>query len=365
MLEFGILRTVDGPKTLRLNLFNSGSRAVLITVSSVFFWRFDPWSHIARVITDLKVSVPKKITPDLSKQKTETDFSFVKHCLIVYGKICVCRVSLWLHLMTRLTWSFEDLWNYLPMSCRQLQWHSFLLPVGVKSLDFEWNCQVFSWCLLHLFAGWLRYFCVVFSTKGNPSKTIQWQNHCSCKKRQHETRYTVPSKCAARVSLDVPDWKGVNFDAVLKFKYRYCQIPFSFRTLHVNKTNTRFFTGSPPHQNETRKIPVTSTFNMTIVVYNITAPADVSHLFTVSFKCHFVAKNFSWNGVIRNFCSRCTSLLFDRNFSEVWHLVKIICLGVTLPISTKMVPTEVPIQNGLRLEMGFEYMIKIWNRVRM
>ena len=57
---------------------------------------------------------------------------------------------------------------------------------------------------------------------------------------------------------------------------------FTFRTLHVNKTKTRFFTGSPPHQNETRKIPVTNTFNMTIVVFNITTPSDVSNLFTVS-----------------------------------------------------------------------------------
>ncbi len=39
MLEFGILRTVDGPKTLRLNLFNSGTKAVLITVSPLIRFR--------------------------------------------------------------------------------------------------------------------------------------------------------------------------------------------------------------------------------------------------------------------------------------------------------------------------------------
>ncbi len=55
-----------------------------------------------------------------------------------------------------------------------------------------------------------------------------------------------------------------------------------FRTLHVNKTKMRFFTGASEHQNETRKIPITNTFNMTIVIYNVTTPSDVANLFTVS-----------------------------------------------------------------------------------
>ena len=36
MLDFGIMRTLDAPKTLRLNLLNSGSKPVHISVSFCF-----------------------------------------------------------------------------------------------------------------------------------------------------------------------------------------------------------------------------------------------------------------------------------------------------------------------------------------
>jgi len=40
MLDFGLLRTMDDPAVLRLNVINSGVKPIQIVVSSMFSWTF-------------------------------------------------------------------------------------------------------------------------------------------------------------------------------------------------------------------------------------------------------------------------------------------------------------------------------------
>ncbi|KAI0212835.1 transmembrane protein 131 [Lamellibrachia satsuma] len=88
----------------------------------------------------------------------------------------------------------------------------------------------------------------------------------------------------ASKALDPKQWSGKIIIRSKHSEYKIC-IPYQTNVLHgslvYERNKTMFYTGWPIFDNVTHQLPITNTFNFTVVIYNVSLPADAHHSFSI------------------------------------------------------------------------------------